>query len=290
MKKTIITISIVLLFILSCKSIAISSNYLVNTNDSAFENSNLWAVLITVGEPKRDDKNAGDLYNILINHGWNEANIYYLRENEATKETILSVSDWLNVHGVEKDDLVLFYFSMHGGRKEDTPPLDEPDNLDEFVVPYKQDERDNNILDEELAPMFEAIKSEKLVIIFETCYSGGMIDGANDLKKTGRIVITSAKEDEASYPIYTIFLKKGWLFPYYLIKGLRGEADKNHDGNISAEEAFEYAKIYTIKRSTIYAYLLFIFHRALFIQHPQMYDGWPSEENNEEELKLISIG
>lgn len=87
------------------------------SKDVLSNNIVLWAVLITVGVLKLDDKNAGDLYDILINNGWLESNIYYLRENQATKEAILSISDWLNTHGVEKDDLVLFYFSMHGGKK-----------------------------------------------------------------------------------------------------------------------------------------------------------------------------
>lgn len=273
------------MLISSSQSIAITSNYTINSNESTFNDSNYWAVLITAGEPKRDEKNARDLYNILINHGWNKNNIYYLKENEATKEAILTVPDWLNDHEINKEDLIIFYFSMHGGRKEDVPPLDEPDNMDEFLIPYEQEKLNlNEILDEELASMFEEIETENLVIIFETCYSGGMIDGTNDLKKTGRVIMTSAKEDESSYPI---FLTKSWLFPYYLIKGLKGLADKNCDGYISAEEAFKYAKIRTIIRSTVYGYILFIFHKKLLNQHPQIYDGWPSEENNEEELKLI---
>lgn len=286
-KRKIVILSIILLIISSYKSIAINSNYLINPNESAFENNNLWAVLITVGEPKRDNKNAGDLYNILINHGWNGNNIYYLKENEATKEAIMTVSNWLNDHGADEDDLILFFFSMHGGRKEDIPPLDEPDNMDEFLIPYQQEKQENNnILDEELALMFEEIKSKNLVIIFETCFSGGMIDGANDLKKSGRVVLTSSREDESSYPI---FLRRSWLFPFYFVRGLKGLADKNFDGYITAEEAFEFAKIRTVIRSTIYAYLLYILHKQLLIQHPQIYDGWPSEENNEEELKLINF-
>ena len=291
MKKTIITILTVLLAILSYTSISVSSNHQLSSKEGSLENNNLWAVLITVGEPKLDDKNAGDLYNILISNGWPESNIYCLRENEATKEAILSISNWLNDHGVQENDLVLFYFSMHGGKKDDVQPLDEPDNIDEFIIPYKNDEKGDNILDEELTPMFEAINTEKLVIIFESCYSGGMIDGANDLKKTGRIVITSTNVNETSYPYSLFFSKNGFLFAYYLIKGLDGKADKNNDGFISAEESFEYTRTYTIKRSTIYAYLLFIFHKTLLnhIQHPQIYDGWPSEENNEEQLKIIAI-
>jgi hypothetical protein len=286
MKKTIITILLVLLLVLSYKSIGTSLNYLVSSNDSGSENNNLWAVLITVGEPSLDNINAGALYDILTNNGWPENNIYKLIEDDATKESILSISDWLNDNGVEKDDLVLFYFSMHGNRTEDVPPIDEPDGLDEFVIAY------NNvkIFDEELAVMFDEIQTENLTIIFESCYSGGMIDGSNDLKKSGRIVLTSTDVNETSYPYSLFFSKNGYLFPYYFIEGLRGPAEKNNDGYISVEEAYEYAKIYTIERSTFFAKLLYVFHKTLenHIQHPQIYDGWPSEENNQSELKLIS--
>lgn len=281
----ILIISIFLLIISSYESIAINPDNFTNSNKPNFYD-NFWAVLITAGEPSRDDKNAGDLYNILIENGWNENNIQYLKEEQATKEAILNTSDWLNDNGAGEDSLVLFFFSMHGGRKDDVAPLDEPDNLDEFVVAYKQEKSDNHILDDEFALMFDEIVSNNLVIIFETCYSGGMIDGANDPIESGRIVITSSREDETSYPI---FLINSWLFPYYLIKGLRGKADKNCDGFITVEEAFEFAKVRTRLRSTIYAFLLFIFHKGLFIQHPQIYDGWPSEENNEEQLILLNI-
>lgn len=287
MKRKIIAFSLLLLLIPSYQSIAITTNHTINSSKSAFNNSDFWAVLITAGEPKPDEKNARDLKNILVNHGWNNDNIYYLKENEATKEAILAVPDWLNDHGIKEEDLILFYFSMHGGRKEDVPPLDEPDNMDEFLIPYKPEKlNSNNILDEELALMFEQIISDNIVIIIESCFSGGMIDGTNDLKKSGRVIMTSAREDESSYPF---FLKRSWLFPFYLIRGLRGLADKNCDGYISAEEAFKYAEIRTIKISTIFGYILYIFHRELFNQHPQLYDGWPLEENNEEELILINV-
>lgn len=290
MKKIIVVLLIVLLFVLSNNSFVIGLNFLVDGNECLYENDDLWAVIITVGEPKLDDKNAGDLYDILLSNGWPESNIYYLREEGASKEAILSVSDWLNLHGVNSDDLVLFYFSMHGGKQVDVPPIDEPDNIDEFIVPYQEEySSDGNILDEELAVMFDAIETENLVIIFESCYSGGMIDGSNDLKGNGRIVITSTDVNETSYPFYLLFSKNGFLFGYYVMKGLSGEADMNYDGFISAEEVYEYSKIYTVRRSTFYGFLLVLFHGSLFIQHPQIYDSWPSEENYDEDLILISL-
>ncbi len=282
--RKILALFMILLIIFSTGSIAINPSYINKNIKTSSEFNELWAVLVTFGSPLSDDKNARDLLNILKLNGWNENNILYLRQKEATKDAILNISDCLNDLGVKEDDMVLFFFSMHGNRTEDVPPLDEPDNLDETIMAYDKENNYCEILDDELMLMFEEIKSENMVIIFETCFSGGMIDGTSDLKKSGRIIITSAKENETSFGL---FLLRGWVFPHFLNKGLKGLADQNSDGYITAEEAFRYAEMRTIRRTTIVAYLLYIFHKKLIIQHPQMYDGWPTEENNEEELKLI---
>lgn len=286
-------IGCILLFFLLILSVSFSPDCFVKSETISSANRDYWAIFITVGEPKRDKKNTEELYTILTNNGWNKDNIYFLEEKDATKEAILEIPNWLNCKGLDKEDVVLFYFSLHGGRKKDVYPLDEPDGMDEFLIAYKKEQKgsnnticDNTICDEELAASFQEIISENIVIIIESCYSGGMIDGSCDLKKSGRIILTSSKADESSYPI---FLRKSWLFPYYLIKGLEGRADEDSDGYISVEETFRYAKIRIIRRSTLYGLLLFIFHKSLFIQHPQLYDGWPSDENNQKELDLIPL-
>lgn len=286
MIKHINVVLTIILLLVPFSNVFSVSSHMIETNEDMSEDINLWAVIITVGNTDLDDRNSEDLNNLLLDNGWNKDNIYKLRENEATKKAILSISYLLNENGLKNEDIVLFYFSMHGGRFNDVNPIDEPDGLDEFIIPFRENENEDKILDDELNLMFEKINSENIVIIFETCYSGGMIDGTKDLKKSGRIIMTSTKEDETSYGF---FLKESWVFPYYLMKALRGKADKNFDSFISAEEAFEFAKVKTIRRTTIYGYLLFVFHKSLFIQHPQIYDGWPSEENNTEELILVSI-
>ena len=111
-----------------------------------------------------------------------------------------------------------------------------------------------------------------------------MIDGSNDLKSDNRIIITSSDADESSYPF---FRKDSWLFPFYFLKGLKGDADLNSNGQITAEEAYRYSKELTTKRSKFYSFLFFIIHRKPFIQHPQMYDAWPSENNNVKEMILV---
>ena len=286
LKAKILSFFVILIILSSFGATAITYKFDYKNKEDTAEFDELWAVFITHGDPASDNKNTKSIYDILIDQGWKDDNIFFLKESEATKDAILGVADFLNDKGVCINDLILFYFSIHGGYTEDVPPLDEPDNLDEYISAYNYEESDGKILDEELDLMFDNILTENIIIIFETCYSGGMIDGSKDVKKSGRIIITSTKADETSYGF---FLKDSWVFPYYLIRGLKGKADKNSDGYVSVEEAFKYAEIRTIIRSTVYGFLLFVFHKSLFNQHPQIYDGWPSEEDNKEELKLIFL-
>jgi hypothetical protein len=279
MKKIVVITIIILLLICSSYKVVSIYAYKQKTRSNDYI---LWAVLISAGEPQRDLKNIDELKNILLANGWDEYNIYLFSEEEATKQKILEIPQLLENNGLKEEDLVLFYFSMHGGYTEDIEPLDEPDGIDEFIISFNNEK----IFDEELGFAFNNVVSENILFIFETCYSGGMIDGANDLIKSGRIIITSAGNNETSYPI---FLQKSWLFPFYLIKGLKGFADQNNDNFISAEEVYSYAEKRTIIRSTIYGCLFYIFHKSIFIQHPQMFDGWPSKENNTQDLILINL-
>ncbi|HVQ00519.1 MAG TPA: hypothetical protein VMT57_03290, partial [Candidatus Thermoplasmatota archaeon] len=54
-----------------------------------------------------------------------------------------------------------------------------------------------------------------------------------DVAGQGRVTLMSSGEDQVSY---------GAFFSEYLAKGFSGSADHNHDGIVSAEEAFAYAQ------------------------------------------------
>jgi hypothetical protein len=248
-----------------------------------------WAILIGVGfNPhqylyvRRDIR---DLSHVLIRHGWKENNIQVLVEEQATREAILSSFEWLNQSGVDEDDIVFFYSGTHGYHLEDQPPFDEPDGLDEFIMPFDCDweTNDNCITDDELGQLFDQVHSENLAIFIESCYSGGMIDGECDLGKSGRVVVTASEEDELSCPLV---LRFHWLFCFYCMMGMKGRADYNEDTWVSVEEIWRYAKPRVMIRSTIFN--LFTLH-SFYTQHPLIYDGWPSEEHNEEELGVINL-
>ena len=253
-------------------------------------NVQYWAVIITVGEALRDGHGSNALTNILLSHDCPIDHIKEIVEENATKEAILQVPfAWLQTQNIDDDDIVIFYFSMHGSQIDDQYPLDEPDMYDEYVVPFDYDAGNLStyLFDEELSEKFNTLDLTNLLIIFETCNSGGMIDGSADLSGSGRVIMTSCAADESSWPMY---FWRHWMFPHFLFRGLIGFADLNRDKMITAEEAFFYAETPTILRSTIYAKLFslipFIPH-DFFPQHPQLYDGWPTEENNTEELMLF---
>jgi len=254
--------------------------------------SQIWAIIISVGDVKRDAYGVNTIDDLLISQGCTNKNIKKFIEENATKESILNASfEWLQTNEIRDNDIVIFFFSMHGNRIEDQPPLDEPDNYDEYLAPYdyNPENKSSYLLDDELGDRINDLNLNNLLLIFETCYSGGMIDGDKDLKNSGRIIITSCGADESSWPM---FLRIRWLFPNFLFKGLLGPADINDDMWISAEEAFYYAVTPTIKRSSI---LASIFSFIPFIPHdfvpqfPQIYDGWPSKEDNSKELQLILL-
>ena len=303
MGKTILVLVMILIQIIAVIPAApdvshldASKEYFYSDVSNGDGNQNKWAIFITAGggptyehHEKRDRNDVKDLKSALINHGWQEDHILTLLEEEATENAILNESfEWLNGKGEEEDDLVFIYFSMHGTNHTiDEAPLDEPDGKDEIIFPWDKEyggwNLDKFIVDDMLAEKFDLLHSQNIVIVFHTCHAGGMIDGASDFAKSGRVVLTSCDVNEGSI---MLFLIKHWLFPYYLIHGLDGNADKNKDHWVSAEELFYYTEFPVALHS---AFLYFLVSARIVPQHPQLYDGWPSEENNGAELNLINL-
>ena len=169
------------------------STYIIHTTVESTEflnnqESEIWAIIITVGDIKRDNYGEESLTDILISQGCPEKNIKKIIEENATKQNILNEPfQWIENNEIKENDKIIFYFSMHGNRIEDKYPYDEPDGFDECLIPFDYNNKSNYILDEELNDKINSIANKNLILIFETCYSGGMIDGENDLSKSGRL-------------------------------------------------------------------------------------------------------
>ena len=255
-----------------------------------------WAVLIACSggvtyerHERRDRYDMRALRQILNKNGWDEDHIYSLLEEEATTEAILDHSfNWLKDNGEDEDDLIFFFFSGHGYYHTiDQLPLDEPDGVDEVFYPWDPDMAGWNwdvfIVDDILAEKINALKSRNIVIVMHTCHAGGWIDGENDLCGSGRVVLVACGVDEASCMMK---FQLHWLFPYYIIQGLKGYADDDKNKIITAEELLDYSIKPVQFRSKIYNWMS---SGIPNVQNPDLYDGWPSEEDNLDELEILNM-
>jgi uncharacterized caspase-like protein len=105
----------------------------------------------------------------------------------------------------------------------------------------------------EILRIFTRIQSERLIFIADACYSGAsggrtisltgirstISDGFLDRIATGKgkIILTASGANEVSEENEN--LRHG-VFTYYLLEGLRGNADTDRDGLITVDEAYRY--------------------------------------------------
>ncbi len=134
-------------------------------------------------------------------------------------------------------DLVVFYFSGHG--------------LNGSFLPIDFDGYNNKLNHDDIARMFNTCKAKYKICIADACHSGSLISmRSGDPEPTisqyyqslaksiaGTALIMSSKGDETS--LESSGLRQG-VFSHFLIRGLKGEADRNKDKVISIRELFEY--------------------------------------------------
>jgi hypothetical protein len=148
-------------------------------------NLNRWALLIGINKyPNFTARyqldgcvNDVELMNGILreNFGFHAANITPLRDEEATRDGILTAMDAL-IDRVGKDDLVVICYSGHGSQITDREG-DEPDGQDETIVPYDsgREPHDNrDITDDEIYERLLRLteKTPYVTLIFDCCHSG----------------------------------------------------------------------------------------------------------------------
>jgi cytochrome c-type biogenesis protein CcmH/NrfG len=237
-----------------------------------------WAIIIGISYYKDSNLNlkyahrdAEELYNLLIqsNGGpFKEDHIIKLINEDATHSNIIgALRNFLQKPA--SDDLVLIYFSCHGGYDPNRP-------RNSYILPY--DTKVTSIAGSAV-PMREIqdsirenLLSQKVIIIADTCHSaaiGGDIGRRSSINSTaiinkyfeelakseeGTALLTSAEANEVA------FEDKKWggghgVFTHFLLEGLRGKADGygggKKDGIISIGELFEYVR-HNVKENTEY--------------------------------------
>ena len=182
---------------------------------------------------------------ILKSSNWKDENIIVLINEDSTKENIISALEEFSTK-IDSNDIFVFSYQGHGSEVADEDPLDEEDGTDEIICPYDIEKEDgklvNYITDDELNHYFSKINAKGMVLIFESCLSGGLVGDELDVDQENRVVIVSTLEDTIG--------KASLLIGFPMTFGLSiacnqdfmfHATDKSGDGLLSIEEIFEWA-------------------------------------------------
>ena len=217
-----------------------SSEYYIKKIQTSSK-SNYYAILIGVSDGKIPADNDAKAFRngLLASANWKDDNICILLNNEALKNNIISkIETYFGKAG--QNDVCLFFFSGHGLKSFDpTDPRGYKGVLDTWG--------EDDLYDYELAESLQKLKCKNIAIIINSCHSGALTgmgwDGPNNrnyqLDAPGSVTITTCTADQESKASHPYF-DKIMLVPFYIIQGLWGVADENHDERVSMKELFNY--------------------------------------------------
>lgn len=227
-----------------------------------------WAVVIGVGRYESPDiprlrysvSDAEAIYDVLTGlGGFEKEHVLLLTDRTQKKPTYHNVKWALGTflaRSAKKDDTVLIFFAGHGAPEVDQRGI-ERDGLAKYLVPSDAEPDDlysTALPMDELQVIFGRIEAERIVAFLDSCYSGAAGGRTFSSKKTrashlddlflerltrskGRAIITASRPAELSIELPE--LGHG-IFTYFLVQGLKGEADMNRDGIVTLQELYEY--------------------------------------------------
>lgn len=176
-----------------------------------------------------------------------EKNIVMLIDKDATKSRIKGyLLDYI-AKNLDKNSTLYVYFAGHGLPGGDK--LNEP-----YLMPYDADTKIIQQTGYKLTSFYEDLNKADLkhvYVFMDSCFSGVAARAADLLVKSratlfhveppGSSIVslsaTTAGQVSNAYPE-----KEHGLFTYYLLRGLKGEADTNDDGWNSIEEIYAYVR------------------------------------------------
>jgi len=186
-----------------------------------------------------------------------EENIITLIDKEATKARIEGYVKKYIPSNADKDSTLYVYFAGHGmpGTKKGEP----------YLVPYDADTRFIEQTGYKLISFYQDLGKanlERIYVFLDSCFSGVASRAAEMLIKGARPAMFHVEEvDPPSTSIISLNAtsigqisnafpeKEHGLFTYYLLKGLRGEADADDNGWNSIKEVYEYVRRHVDRES-----------------------------------------
>jgi hypothetical protein len=186
-----------------------------------------------------------------------EENIILLLDTDATKARIEGYLKKYIPQNVGKNANLYVYFAGHGmpGTKKGEP----------YLVPYDADTRFIEQTGYKLISFYQDLNKldlKRAYVFLDSCFSGMASRAAEMLVKGARPALlhvqrvrppsnsvislnaTSVGQISNAYPE-----KEHGLFTYYLLRGLKGEADQDHDGWTSMKEMYGYVRNHVTRAS-----------------------------------------
>ncbi len=211
-----------------------------------------------------------------------EVRITYLINEKATKAEIEKYL-YYTLPKAGKDDTVVLFLSGHG-RFDPMRPKEF------FFLPY---DAENDYVAATGVKMtgldfLNGVSAEKVLLIADACHAGGfsqMKPKANIpslelfLKEakssSGRAIITSSKDGQLSWELPG---QTNSVFTHHLLEGLKGKADRDSDGLVTLNEAYEYAYAKTKEETKGYQHPQF--EGSIVGTFPLSFVGLPLSEDN----------
>ena len=190
---------------------------------------------------------AQGLYDVLTDPNFGgipKDNIKLLLSEEATTVNVKkAIGTWLSRKATE-DDTVIIYYSGHGA----------PEGDQTYWVTYDADIDDlysTALNNDEITGMLDRVRAKRVITFLDACYSAATVNRRNQKKGIpteipwekfageGRVTISASDGKQESLELDEY---RHGLFTYYLLEGLRGNADANRDGVIEIEEVWDFVK------------------------------------------------
>ena len=232
---------------------------------------NIWAVIVGIDQYPNIRKlryavnDARAFYRHLVDYSSIPAeNITLLLDRDASLTKLRSALGTHLKNNAGPDDMVIIYFAGHGATEKDMLSPDG-DGLEKYLLPFDADPQDlyaTALPMGEISRIFGRIRSDRLVFIADSCYSGatgGRTIGIDRIRANlseaffdritsgrGRVIISASGANEVSAERDD--LQQG-VFTYYLLQGLQGKADIDSDGLVTVDEAFRFVS-YHVPRAT----------------------------------------
>jgi len=170
-------------------------------------------------------------------------NVFYAVNEQATAGNIRSaLFEFLDKPG--PDDLVIVYFAGHGANDPESP-----DNY--YLLGYDADPQNlgaTAVRMRELQESFGNYLKANLVTLVDACHSGGIGKSLQNMTNarwanagfgSHRAIITASDVSEFSREDASWGGGHG-VFTFYVLQGLKGAADADHDHQVSVGELFDY--------------------------------------------------